>query len=345
MPAPAPVRSTAAVPAPPAARSERSPRWHSLDVVKGIALFAMVAHHFQGWAAGPVKDRFIGFDEFIVTDLAAPLFAVGLGAAAVVVGDRVRTWRDLLGPARRWAEILVVGLVIDLVTHGAIEGRGVLPTLAILGLTVTVAVATGVRAPWVWWAAAAACAFAAVPASHVAGDDPLHLLVSGPFALPTYGVFAAAGAGVATHSLGRSERELPLVRSALGVLAAGLVANAAAGGAVAPRGLWTPARYPGHLGFTLWGLVASLLIWAVCRSVLRPGLLGSAIARAGRRTLWIFAGHFLVKVALRQAGLLGDLDTWRWGLVTWAAVVLVCIASTLPRPVRRGSEGPVHLAG
>jgi uncharacterized membrane protein len=310
----------------------RSPRWPSLDVLKGLALFAMVAHHFQKWAGGQVDGRFIGFEHYVVTDLAAPVFGLALGAAAVVIGARAQRWADLVGPVLRWGQILLLGLVIDLVTHGAIEGRGVLPTLAILGLAVTLAVAAGLRSPWAWWATAAACAVVAVPASHVVGDDPLRLLISGPFALPVYGVFAAAGAAVALHGLGRPERDLPLVRATVGVLLVGLAAATVAGGAVAPEGIWPPARYPGHLGFTLWGLVASLAVWAAARAVL-PGDrgLGAAVARAGRRTLLVFGAHFGVKLVLRQLDLQGDLDTWRWGLAMWAAVVVVCAASTIPR--------------
>jgi hypothetical protein len=310
----------------------RASRWHSLDVLKGLALWAMIAHHFNKWAGGEVDGRFIGFDTFVVTDLAAPLFAVALGAAAVVVGSRVEDRGDLIGPVWRWTEILLIGLAIDLVTHGAVEGRGVLPTLAILGLVITVAVSAGVRQPWVWWTVAAVCAVLAVPATGFGGDDPLSLLVSGPFALPVYGVFGAAGAAVAAHGLGLSERSLPLVRSALGVLAAGLLAATFGGGVVAPEGVWPPARYPGHLGFTLWGLVASLLVWAVARQLLPPHRrLGPAVARAGQRTLLVFAAHFVVKLALGWAGLLGDLDSWRWGVVTWIAVAVVCAATTIPR--------------
>ena len=305
-------------------------RWHSLDVLKGLALWAMIAHHLQKWAGGEVDGRFIGFDTFVVTDLAAPIFAIALGAAAVVVGARVEGWSDLTGPVWRWTQILVLGLAIDLVTHGAIEGRGVLPTLAILGLVITVGVATGLRQPWAWWGVAAMCPIIAVPATAVVGEDPLRLLISGPFSLPVYGTFAASGAAVAADTLGRPERELPLVRSALAVLAVGVVAGTLAGGVVAPEGIWPPARYPGHLAFTLWGLVAGLVVWAVARALLATGtVLGEAAARAGRRTLVVFAAHFVVKLALRQAGLLGDLDTWRWGLATWALVAAVCAASAV----------------
>lgn len=313
--------------------SVRTSRWHSLDVLKGLALWAMIAHHFQEWTGGEVDGRFVGFDHFAITDLAPPLFAVALGAAAVVVGHRIETWRALARPAWRWTQILLVGLAIDLATHnGVIAGRGVLPTLAILGLSITVAVAAGVRRPWVWWLVAGGGSVLAVPATELVGHDPLHLLLNGAFSLPVYAVFAASGAAVAAHGVGRPEHDLPLVRSAVGVLIVGLVAATLGRGVVAPEGVWPPARYPGHLGFTLWGVVASLLIWAAARRLLPPGRpLGDAIARAGRRTLVVFAAHYVVRIALKQAGLTGELDTWRWGLVSWAAVAAVCAATTIPR--------------
>ena len=58
--------------------------------------------------------------------------------------------------------------------------------------------------------------------------------------------------------------------------------------------------------------------------------LGEAAARSGRRTLVVFGAHFTVKLALHRAGLLGDLDTWRWGVTAWVGVVVVCAASALP---------------
>ncbi len=324
----------------PAAAPPRAFRWHSLDVLKGIALWAMVAHHFARWTGGHVEERFLGFEYFLVTELAAPVFAVGLGAAAVVVGVRVASWADLRGPMLHWGQILLLGIAIDVATHrGQLEGRGVLPTLAVLGALVTAAAAARVRSPWTWWAVSFGCVLAAVPAVDWGGDDVVGRLVSGPFALPVYGVFAAAGAAVACHGLGRAERSLPLVRSAVGVLVVGLVAAEVAGGAVAPEGIWPPARYPGHLSFTLWGLVASLVIWAAVRRLLPAGtLLGEGAARAGRRTLLVFGAHFAVKIAFQLLDLTGELDTWRWGLVTWTAVAAVAVASAWPAPSKGGDR-------
>ena len=67
-----------------------SARWRSLDVLRGVALGLMLAQHLAGWTGSDVRQRFVGFDGFIVTDLAAPMFAVGVGAAAYLVGGAPR---------------------------------------------------------------------------------------------------------------------------------------------------------------------------------------------------------------------------------------------------------------
>ena len=319
--------------APPVAETPARPvRWGSLDVLRGVALWAMVAHHFALWTGGRVNQRFIGFEHFLVTDLAAPVFAVGAGAAALIVGSRIHTRPVLLARLRRWGEVLAVGVGIDLAVDGSLDGGGVLPTLAVLGCAVMLLVAAGLRKPWQWWTVTLACVFLVAPAETVAGDDLWVRFLNGAFSLPVYGVFAAAGAAVAAHALGRSESSIPLWRASAGVLVVGLLLYATAGGAVAPDGLWPPARHPGYLPFTVWGLIATFALWAGLRR-LAPvhGVLGRAAAQAGQRTLLIFAGHYTVKLILKVLGVFHQLDTFRWGLVTWLAVALVCIVTTIPR--------------
>ena len=70
---------------------------------------------------------------------------------------------------RRWSDVLLLGLAIDLANGGGIDGGGVLPTLAILGVLVTVVAALGVRSPTVWWGIAAAGALVAAPATTALG--------------------------------------------------------------------------------------------------------------------------------------------------------------------------------
>src|SRR3546814_16976056 len=70
----------------------------------------------------------------------------------------------------------------------------------------------------------------------------------------------------------------------------------------------------------------------VCSSDLR---LGAAAARAGRRTLLLFMGHYVIKVTLQHSDLLGTLDSWRWGLVAWVTAAALCVVASLPKPDER----------
>ena len=54
-------------------------RWGSLDVLRGIALWMMLVHHLVDWFGGAARERLPGFEGFAYTDLAAPMFAVGVG--------------------------------------------------------------------------------------------------------------------------------------------------------------------------------------------------------------------------------------------------------------------------
>jgi hypothetical protein len=58
--------------------------------MRGVALLFMLVHHLLSWTMGGVRARpALGWiDDMAVTDLAAPMFAMGAGAAAVLVGRR-----------------------------------------------------------------------------------------------------------------------------------------------------------------------------------------------------------------------------------------------------------------
>src|SRR3546814_2683428 len=104
---------------------DSAPRLGSLDVLRGVALYAMVVHHLLEWTGGDARERIVGFEGLAITDLAAPVFAVGLGAAAHLVGRRiVAPGGDRLVIGRRslerWLRVLLAGLVIDVAVGGAI---------------------------------------------------------------------------------------------------------------------------------------------------------------------------------------------------------------------------------
>ncbi|HEY9557441.1 MAG TPA: heparan-alpha-glucosaminide N-acetyltransferase domain-containing protein, partial [Acidimicrobiales bacterium] len=111
----------------PSIRPASAPRWGSLDVLRGVALYAMVVHHLLEWTGGDARERIVGFEGLAITDLAAPVFAVGLGAAAHLVsrrivapgGDRLVIGRRSL---ERWLRVLLAGLVIDVAVGGGIDG-------------------------------------------------------------------------------------------------------------------------------------------------------------------------------------------------------------------------------
>ena len=333
----------------PALASPRPARWPSLDVFRGLALCFMVFHHFFDWTGGEGRRRLPGFEAFALTDLAAPAFALGLGAAGYLVGLQIRPqgaslrWGRAGRAVRRYGEVLALGLVIDLAVGGGIDGGGVLLTLAALGVAVSALSAAGVRQPAVWWGLAAVAVLAAVPVAQADVVGVLPRLWAGPFSVVVYGTFAAAGAGLAAAARGRGEEAIPLLPTAGLVVLAGTVAWLVAPGAVAPEGLWPPARHPGHLGFTMWGLAGSLVLWAITRSVLSPTTrLGAGLARAGQRTLLVFGAHYVVKLVLQHTELQGTLQGTGWTIATLIAAVGACGLAMAPRPQRRSTAAARH---
>jgi len=333
----------------PALASPRPGRWPSLDVFRGLALCFMVVHHFVDWTGGQGRRRLPGFEGFALTDLAAPAFALGLGAAAYLVGLQIRPageaprWGRAGRALRRYGEVLALGLVIDLAVGGGIDGGGVLLTLAALGVVVSTLSAAGVRQPAVWWGLAAVAVLAAVRVAQPDVVGVLPRLWAGPFSLVVYGTFAAAGAALAAAGRGRGEEAIPLLRTAALVVAVGTAAWLVAPDAVAPEGLWPPARHPGHLGFTMWGLAGSLVLWAITRSVLSTTTrLGAGLARAGQRTLLVFGAHYVLKLVLQHTGLQGTLQGTGWTIATLIAAFGACGLAMAPRPQRRSTADARH---
>jgi uncharacterized membrane protein len=336
----------------PALASPRPARWPSLDVFRGLALCFMVVHHFLDWTGGSGRRRLPGFEGFAITDLAAPAFALGLGAAGYLVGLQIRPagdgvrWRRAGRALRRYGEVLALGLAIDVAVGGGIDGGGVLLTLAVLGVAVSALSAAGVRQPALWWGLAALAVVVAVPVAQPDVDGVLARLWAGPFSVVVYGTFAAAGAALAAAARGRGEEAIPLLPTAGVVLVAGTAVWLIAPALVAPEGLWPPARHPGHLGFTMWGLAGSLVLWSITRSVLGSTTrLGAGLARAGKRTLLVFGAHYVVKLVLQHTGLQGTLQGAGWTAVTLLAAGGACALAMAPRPPSRRGLSDQHPAG
>lgn len=336
----------------PALASPRPGRWPSLDVLRGLALCFMVVHHFLNWTGGDGRRRLPGFDGFAVTDLAAPAFALGLGAAAYLVGQQIRPpggglrWARARRALRRYGEVLALGLALDLAVDGGIDGGGVLPTLAVLGTVVSACSAAGLRRPAPWAALAVVAVVAAVPVVDADAEGVLGRLWAGSFSMVVYGTFAAAGAALAAAARGRGEEAVPLLPAAGLVVGLGTTMWLLAPAAVAPEGIWPPARHPGHLGFTMWGLAGALALWAITRSAAGEGSgLRQGLARAGQRTLLVFGAHYVVKLALQHTGLLGTLRGPAWSAVALAAALVTCGLAMAPRPARRQPGTARHPAG
>jgi hypothetical protein len=315
-------------------------RWTSLDAFRGLALFGMVAHHLATWTGGHVRERWIGFEDYAVTDLAAPMFAIGVGASAFLVGARIATSDAPLAAigraARRWGTVLLLGIAIDVAVGGGIDGGGVLYTLFAVGVLCTAVVAVGLRSSWAWWGIAAVSAVTAgqVLTNTETGLGVLSQLWSGPFPFLTYLAFTATGTAMAAAAGRRGEAALPLWRAAAATMALAWLASEVVPSS-APGGLWPPMRHPGDLAFSAWGIAASLAIWAGLRAVIRPDTkLADGLARAGQRTLLVYGLHYCIKLVLQYTDRLGTYDSHPEGLVTWAATAAICLAATVPRPTR-----------
>jgi uncharacterized membrane protein len=319
--------------APPA----RTGRFDGLDRMRGVALLFMLLHHLLSWTKGGVRARpVLGWiDDMAITDLAAPMFAMGAGAAAVLVGGRrpVGDWSGFRAGARRWAVIAGWGVLIGISTDGDLDSFGVLESLAVAGVVLSALLV--VHRPTVTqWLGLAVLATAAAPLvlEHVRlGETPgpvaLVDAVAGTFPVVSYLALALWGATVAA-ALGREERPLALLGLAA-VAAAAFAAWIATG-----HDGWSPDRGPAILPFLLPGVVATLGLWAVV-AWLPTGRITNGFARAGTRTLPVFVGHYAIRLVIDTGGWLGTLDGPVWTGAAVAAAVGIFVVAALPRRTSR----------
>ena len=322
--------------APPASAQ----RFAGLDRVKGVALALMLAHHLHSWTMGGDRARpLLGWiDDMAVTDLAAPMFAVGAGAAAVLVARRrpVGDWSGFASSVRRWAVIFAWGVAIGISTDGDLDSFGVLESLAVAGVALA-ALLVVTRPSTLGWAAMAVLATAAAPVvlAHVELDStpgPIALVdaVAGTFPIVSYLALALWGATIAS-ALGGRERPLVLA----GLAAAGVVALTVWVG-LGHDG-WPPDRGPAILPFLLPGVVATVAAWAVL-AALPSGRVVDGLARAGTRTLPVFVGHYAIRFVIDTGGWLSALDGPVWTATAWLAIAAIVLVAALPWERRQASE-------
>ena len=249
----------------------------------------------------------------------------------------------------------MVGVALDIATDGRLDGEGCSPTLAVLGLAVAVAAGLGVRTVWLWWGTAVVGAFLAVPATSV-GTHGLGRSLDRALRPPRVPRVhrRGSGGGRPRPPAGRSPsrgwqgrgRPPPPPGRRRGHGCRGPPGPGRPGPVRAGRPV-AAGPLPGRAG--LHGVGLSRDVRGVGPRAGR-GAGGPAPQRtpgpSGQRTLLIFSLQLCVRILLRQLGLLGQLDTWRWGLVTWVVIGLGCVASCLPRPSwrRRAPEPAAAVA-
>jgi hypothetical protein len=299
----------------PTAPRPAGARFAGLDRLRGIALGFMLAHHLLSWTIGGDRARpLLGWiDDMAVTDLAAPMFAIGAGAAAVLVGTRrpEGDWSGFARCARRWAEIAAWGVFVCFTTDGDIDSFGVLESLAVAGVVISAFLVVA-RPSVLQWAGLAALATAAAPVvlDHVRVGEtrgPVVLVdaLAGTFPIVSYLALALWGAVVATALDGRER--LPVLAGLAALAGALFVAWVATG-----HDGWPADRGPAILPFLLPGLVATLVLWAAAAAV-PAGRVADGLARAGTRTLPVFVGHYAIRAVI-AAGALAILvvAAWPW---------------------------------
>lgn len=315
--------------APPAAGS----RFEGLDRLRGVALGAMLVHHLLSWTGGDeqVRRLFAVADGMNGTDLAAPAFALAVGASASIAVRRGAGRPGAVrGLARRWVVIFGWGLVISTALDGRIDALGVLEILAVVGLTVSLVIAAGDGEPHPlrWSLVATGLAAVALPSIEAGTDDGglAEALFAGRFPVVSYLALGAAGAAVA-DVLGARERAGRLL------LLAGAVALAGAGLHAGGVHVWPPDRTPGGLPLVLPGVVVVLVVWWA--TTLLRGPVADVLARAGRRTLEVFIAHYAIRLGLNAGGWTGELQGPGWAAVAVALAAAVLVVAGLPTRTAR----------
>jgi hypothetical protein len=313
-----------------------SNRFAGLDRLKAIALWAMLLHHTMMWMVGDARSKLGGDDGLAVTDLAAPMFAVAVGAGAELLARRLRS-RGGAAVGRaivRWVAIGAWGIALGAVIDHRVDSVGVLETMAACGAAVMAVALVASPSTGVWAAVAVALTAVSLPVIHAAdaAGGWWQQAFGDSFPIVSYLAMAAAGAAVSAR-LGASEHQPVLDRLAL----AGLVGLSVL--VVAGAGVWPAARYPGGPAFVVPGVVATVAVWAVAARV-PAGAVARALERAGRRTLLVYVAHYSLRVALDAGGWWASLRGAGWTAAAVALAAAMAAASAVPWPLRRPATVP-----
>jgi hypothetical protein len=259
----------------------------AIDRLRAVALVLMLVHHFTKWLAGDVHGIIPGWDGMVITDLAAPTFAIAAGASAVLYAKLKHP--PVTTILRRYGLLVPIGMLLQwLFTSHVPFDWGVLQALGI-GVTISTLLAMAVRSPAVV-AGFTTVAFVAGPiVEHAAEGHPGRVAdaLGGVFPIVTYAGFALAGALGGMLLVRNPERGWHALVAGGAFLAVTLL--------LLQLGM-PPDRYPGGATFIIPGLAGTLLLFgALDRWRVLPDALG-------KHTLGIFLSHYAISWLITEWG-------------------------------------------
>jgi hypothetical protein len=302
-------------------------RLPGLDRLRASALVLMLVQHLTQWLSGDARRVLPGTEQLLVTDLAAPAFAIACGASVALLVDRHPDDGLHRTVVVKYGRLVPIGVALSWVAFGRPWELGVLQCLGIAALAAYAVIAA--LPPAVAWLATGALLVVSGPVEEVARTWPEHhvgrILLGGTFPLPLYVGFVLVGA-LAARSLGGRDR--PGWAAVAGAVAGSAFVALVASGADA-------VRYPGGLPFVLAGLAGTALLYAaVSRWWPAPGTGPERLLRrAGARTLWIYVGHYALFVLLDRAG-------WRGDVAARPAVLLAVVGTAAVVALAGGNPRP-----
>src|SRR4051812_48359659 len=115
----------------PPATSPAAARLRGLDRLRGAALLLMLVHHFTRWLSVEARDVLPGWPTLVVTDVAAPAFAIACGASVTLVSAARRRAGHHGGALHRtvlwrYARLVPIGAALSWVCFGRPYEFGVL---------------------------------------------------------------------------------------------------------------------------------------------------------------------------------------------------------------------------